>query len=49
MVVGMKVDMKISFVKNCDLRQQNVWLNIAVRLCSAVGVLRGCINILWLY
>jgi hypothetical protein len=38
-ILGMKVAMKLSFDKNCDLKKPNVWLNIAVRLCSAVAVL----------
>jgi hypothetical protein len=36
-ILGMKVAMKLSFDKNCDLRQPNFYLNIAVRLCSAVA------------
>jgi hypothetical protein len=39
MTLGMKVAMILSFDQNCDFRQPNVWLNIALGLCSAVAAL----------
>ena len=48
-ILGMEVALLLSFDQKCVSRQPKLWLNIRLRSCSAVAVLKWCINILGMF
>jgi hypothetical protein len=49
MILVMEVALQVNFAQKCELKQPNLWLNIPLRLCSAVAILIWCINVLGIF